>query len=234
MILRRLSQSLKEQNWTAIWIEFVLLIVGVFLGIQVANWNSAMQARSKELIALEQLATQFDSVVEDAKEAKVESDARLEATRTVLRVIRDGKEPEDKAAFLKTLRLAGSFNSGPREPIALTELLTTGGLSEMSSPDLRRALIRYHEISVSQDELAGLVLARISTPHDGFHDALFVNPDYKSNSDNLLSHYDWDQIADMRQQLQVFFYGKLGLKANLDEEIVRGEAVLAEIKKARR
>ena len=41
MILRRLSQSLKEQNWMAILIEFVLLVVGVFLGIQVANWNEA-------------------------------------------------------------------------------------------------------------------------------------------------------------------------------------------------
>lgn len=39
MILRSFSQSLKEQNWTAIWIEFVLLVLGVFLGIQVANWN---------------------------------------------------------------------------------------------------------------------------------------------------------------------------------------------------
>lgn len=39
MILRRLSQSLKEQNWTAIAVEFVLLVAGVFLGIQVANWN---------------------------------------------------------------------------------------------------------------------------------------------------------------------------------------------------
>ena len=41
MILRRLAQSLKEQNWTAIWIEFVLLVAGVYLGIQVANWNAA-------------------------------------------------------------------------------------------------------------------------------------------------------------------------------------------------
>ena len=40
MILRRLSQSLKEQNWTAIVIEFILLVSGVFLGIQVANWNA--------------------------------------------------------------------------------------------------------------------------------------------------------------------------------------------------
>ena len=39
MILRRLSQSLKDQNWTAITVEFVLLVAGVFLGIQVSNWN---------------------------------------------------------------------------------------------------------------------------------------------------------------------------------------------------
>ena len=43
MILRRLSQSLREQNWTAIWIEFVLLVAGVFLGIQVSNWNAARE-----------------------------------------------------------------------------------------------------------------------------------------------------------------------------------------------
>ena len=39
MIMRRLAQSLKEQNWTAICVEFVLLVLGVFLGIQAANWN---------------------------------------------------------------------------------------------------------------------------------------------------------------------------------------------------
>ncbi len=40
MILRRIAQHLRDQNWTAIGIEFVLLVLGVFLGIQVANWNS--------------------------------------------------------------------------------------------------------------------------------------------------------------------------------------------------
>ena len=47
MILRRLTQSLKDQNWTAIAIEFVLLVLGVFLGIQVGNWNQQREQRSK-------------------------------------------------------------------------------------------------------------------------------------------------------------------------------------------
>ncbi|HJS41185.1 MAG TPA: hypothetical protein VJ763_07265 [Sphingomicrobium sp.] len=39
MILRRLTENLRAQNWTAITIEFVIVVVGVFLGTQVANWN---------------------------------------------------------------------------------------------------------------------------------------------------------------------------------------------------
>ena len=61
MISRRLSQSLKEQNWTAIWIEFVLLVVGVFLGIQVANWNEARLQKQQEQSFLAQLSDEISS-----------------------------------------------------------------------------------------------------------------------------------------------------------------------------
>ena len=40
MILRRFADALRQQNWTAIAIEFALLVLGVFLGIQVSNWNA--------------------------------------------------------------------------------------------------------------------------------------------------------------------------------------------------
>ena len=39
MILRRLAENLHAQNWTAIAIEFVLLVAGVFLGIQAQDWQ---------------------------------------------------------------------------------------------------------------------------------------------------------------------------------------------------
>lgn len=39
MILRRITHRMSGQNWTAIAIEFVLVVLGVFLGIVAANWN---------------------------------------------------------------------------------------------------------------------------------------------------------------------------------------------------
>ena len=61
MILRRLSQSLKEQNWAAIWIEFILLVAGVYLGIQVANWNAERVDRVEYEAALNRLVTEIDT-----------------------------------------------------------------------------------------------------------------------------------------------------------------------------
>jgi len=60
MILRRLSKSLNEQNWTTIWIEFVLLVAGVFLGIQAANRNAARVDRIEYEAALGRLGAEID------------------------------------------------------------------------------------------------------------------------------------------------------------------------------
>jgi hypothetical protein len=42
MILRRLAVNFKEQNWfaVAVAIELVVVVAGVFIGIEVSNWNA--------------------------------------------------------------------------------------------------------------------------------------------------------------------------------------------------
>ncbi len=39
MLLRRVIEHVKAQNWTAVGLDFVIVVTGVFIGIQVANWN---------------------------------------------------------------------------------------------------------------------------------------------------------------------------------------------------
>ncbi len=79
MILRRLSQSLKDQNWTAIVIEFVLLVAGVFLGIQVANWNEARADRSREAVYLASLVQDIRSDIVEIDEINRVSRLRMSA-----------------------------------------------------------------------------------------------------------------------------------------------------------
>ena len=85
MMLRRLVQALKEQNWTAIFIEFVLLVVGVFLGIQVANWNSTRIERAQETMYLTRLAEDVRSDIVEIDEINRVSTQRMSALDHLLR-----------------------------------------------------------------------------------------------------------------------------------------------------
>jgi hypothetical protein len=61
MILRRLTENLRAQNWTAIIIEFLIVILGVFLGIQVSNWNEERLEKRETDRMLVQLVPELQS-----------------------------------------------------------------------------------------------------------------------------------------------------------------------------
>ncbi|WP_068545319.1 hypothetical protein [Thalassotalea crassostreae] len=45
MLLRKLTKHIQEQNWFAVFIDFLIVVVGIFVGLQVTNWS---QNRSYE------------------------------------------------------------------------------------------------------------------------------------------------------------------------------------------
>ena len=65
MILRRITQHVKAQNWFAVGLDFVIVVVGVFMGIQVANWNAVRVDRATEAQYLSDLRS---NLVEDRAE----------------------------------------------------------------------------------------------------------------------------------------------------------------------
>ena len=61
MILRRLSANVRAQNWTAIAIELFIVILGVFIGTQVANWNQARLEKAQTQRMLTELVPELES-----------------------------------------------------------------------------------------------------------------------------------------------------------------------------
>lgn len=55
MLLSRVIEHVKAQNWTAIGIDFVIVVVGVFIGIQVANWNEVRNNKAGLVASLGRL-----------------------------------------------------------------------------------------------------------------------------------------------------------------------------------
>ena len=59
MILRRVIEHVKKQEWTAVALDFVIVVVGVFIGIQVSNWNAARADHVREARYLNNLAVEI-------------------------------------------------------------------------------------------------------------------------------------------------------------------------------
>ena len=47
MILRTLADALREQNWFTVALEVLIVVVGIFIGLQVDDWNSARIDRQR-------------------------------------------------------------------------------------------------------------------------------------------------------------------------------------------
>jgi len=62
MILRRVIDHVKSQNWTAIFLDFVIVVMGVFIGIQVSNWNAA---RAEKVAVRQHLSEIMDDIAAD-------------------------------------------------------------------------------------------------------------------------------------------------------------------------
>ena len=66
MLFRRVLQHVKDQNWTAVGIDFVIVVVGVFIGLQVANWNDARSDRQTEVLYLQRLQQELSAMAPEA------------------------------------------------------------------------------------------------------------------------------------------------------------------------
>jgi hypothetical protein len=64
MFVRRLGTSLKEQHWMTILMELVIVIVGVFIGNLVSNWNQARVEKAQTQRMLDQLRPELSNQLE--------------------------------------------------------------------------------------------------------------------------------------------------------------------------
>lgn len=66
MILRRLTANLRAQNWTAISIDLLIVVLGVFLGIQASNWNQARTDRAETRRLLMRIEPEIEQIIDFA------------------------------------------------------------------------------------------------------------------------------------------------------------------------
>ena len=159
MILRRITQHVKDQNWAAIAIDFVIVVTGVFLGIQLGNWNEASVDRSKERAFVERMSVDVDRARDQLASFLAGREERLQTMSRVENMYFGDGDGDGEVESLSEweCRQFASMHLITTPPLAIpsiTEAFAGGKIDLLSDPDLIEALITVEQ---SEDRLRTVI-----------------------------------------------------------------------------
>jgi len=200
MILRRVIDHFRKQEWTAIFLDFVIVVMGVFVGIQVSNWNAARQQSLLADAYLGRLNGDLTAMESYLEEMIDEASARYDLTLGLLQAAADGSANDD-ALIAATQAFFTKGWKTPRFTITdsvYTELTSTGNLGLIEA-DLRQQIASYYaDLGLRKEKIA--IGRDWSLPNDS---RFIVEHDV----------YRWDRaLADL---------------ANADDEAIRRETIMS-------
>ncbi|MEE2525934.1 hypothetical protein V0U79_06115 [Hyphobacterium sp. HN65] len=144
MILARLATALRQQNWIAVVIEFVIVIAGVVIGFQITAWNAGRVERSREAVILCRLDEEFGRIEADVRQHVIDAEISMAEAQRIRRDALRGFRLEDIANYTEA---AARMRAPPAGSATYDELVSSGEMGLIRSRELREALIDYGEHS---------------------------------------------------------------------------------------
>ena len=153
MILRRIREHVTSHNWFAVTIDLVIVVAGVFLGMQVNNWNEnrieAQQGRDYRALLIGELdfnARQYRQQVAYYRQVKAHGLAMLGA-------LRQPGRPRG-ADFLVDAYQATQIDPTPPKRYIYNEMMSAGLVSRLGDFRIQELASDYYLNVTSVDEVA--------------------------------------------------------------------------------
>lgn len=160
MLLRRITKHVKDQDWFAVGIDFAIVVIGVFIGIQVANWNTARIDRVDEsafLQSLRQDVSELERISDGTMDLRAENLKSLASATAVLQ----GREPwrelgDDECGAIAASHIVGVLPTNLPSWAALNQ---AGRTSILRDEDLRSGLAVLSQRREALDTITSAVQA---------------------------------------------------------------------------
>lgn len=155
MIVRALSGHLRRQDWTAIAIELAIVVLGVFLAIQAANWNDARVRRQDARELLQQLKPELHAIAEFGENARQYYAITEANADRAFKGWSNDPEISDKAFVISAYQASQVRGFGTNgQNWAL--IFGAERIKDIDDPDIRQTLIQLMVFNYDNLELAAL------------------------------------------------------------------------------
>ena len=142
MIFRRVKAHIENENWFAVFIDFLIVVVGVFIGIQVANWNERLGDQNEYQLAIERLHDETLANLDVLEKVEKETGYKLDKVRTAIEALRSCEHTDENVDLIEQgiQRITGTTTIHIKMT-ALEELTSTPELLAQQSRSIRNQLL---------------------------------------------------------------------------------------------
>lgn len=201
MILRRLAESIRSQDWFVVVIEILIVVVGIFLGLQVDDWNQQRKDQSDEQVFLQRLHA--DLLLAEDLSARVR-DRRLDRVQVMVQAndVLTGRAERDSLSGEECTAIGSSsfYNINVLTPPSIEELIGTGRLHIVRDADLRGAVIDLRQTADALRFLIALQTSQGSFAYlpTGFPDLIYAEASLDAENDNEVRAKYFCDLEGMR------------------------------------
>jgi hypothetical protein len=158
MILRRITEHVRSQNWFAVGLDLIVVVVGIYIGLQADAWMSSQQDRNLEVEYIERLLSDMEeSIVAQQNNIQIFDDSTA-SIDYIAQLIRAGTfDGRDEDRFIQGLNSVGWVAPPATNMITIRELQSTGNISLIRDVSVRMAIGQFErsyanaEFSASQN-----------------------------------------------------------------------------------
>ncbi|QLQ12708.1 MAG: hypothetical protein HZY74_04600 [Brevundimonas sp.] len=95
LLFRRVMKRLRRQEWMAIGIDFLIVVIGVFVATQVSNWNDAAADRRHARELTQALHAEFTDIEGELETSLANITRYQAASRSLVTALRNDTLPPD-------------------------------------------------------------------------------------------------------------------------------------------
>lgn len=206
MILRRIIQNIRNQNWFTVTVEVFVVVVGIYLGLQAQQWSEERADRVEEQEYLLDMESDILASIEMAKEHQQKNEEILKSLEYILKIDTGSNLAEEKDTFEKAV-LKGLFTVGIFyiQNSTYQEMASSGKLLLLQNKELRKALTY----------LENKLISRLRDNEKNIYDTMIGLMDPM-----LVNNYPVDQIMRFDDNFENFFVDKDLFRSVAQENLI--------------
>jgi len=154
MILRRVIDHFRKQEWTAIAIDLVIVILGVFIGTQVSNWNTAQADKRRGADYAQRLAADISYDLVYRRAIMAYYNAVYESAESAVAMLSQ-PAPDPRALVVNAYR-ATEAAFAPQTRATWDEIVSSGEIGLLPRAAVENGLVSYFGANEAQTTYFGI------------------------------------------------------------------------------